>query len=128
VRFPDVADILTLHERILAETPEDTPRLPGVRDRGAIEAAIERAQWGPFEVGDVAERAALLLRGIAQDHPFVDGNKRTAFLATYAFLRENGRRLDASRADVVAFMLSVAQAEIDIDDIAAWIRAQATNV
>jgi death-on-curing protein len=69
----------------------------------------------------MAERAALLPRGIAQDHPFADGNKRTAFAVAETFLHGNGHHIEASADEVVAFMLAVARVEFDVDGIRGWI-------
>lgn len=91
---------------------------------GGIEAAIERCQYGPFDGPEsLAKRAALLLRGICQDHPFVDGNKRTAFAACDSFLRSNGRFLDVGRAELVEFMVGVAKGDRDVSDISEWLRS-----
>jgi death-on-curing protein len=96
---------------------------PGVLDLGTVRSALERAEWGPFgRVPDLFDRAALLLRGICQDHPFADGNKRTAFEATDLFLGLNGEGIVAAQASVVAFMLDVAQGNLELDALAAWLR------
>ncbi len=118
LRFPTIEEILRTHDEILARSGG----APGLLQRGSLEAALNRAVHGPFTwAGTTAERAAFLLRGIAQDHPFVDGNKRTAFAATETFLHGNGRHIEASADDVVSFMLGVAQAELDLENIRAWI-------
>lgn len=64
----------------------------------------------------------MLIRGLAQDHPFVDGNKRTAFQTTDLFLEKNGAVLDADEDAVVEFMLEIARGERTIETITAWIR------
>lgn len=93
---------------------------------GAIESALHRAAWGPFFTqADLAHRAALLLRGLCQDHPFVDGNKRTALAVTDFFLGLNGQLVKGSEDDEIALMLDVAQDRLSVDDIARWIRARA---
>ncbi len=82
----------------------------GVIAPGALEAALERCRWGPFHGnGGLVERAAYLLRGIVQDHPFADGNKRTSYEATETFLARNGQYLDADATAIVEFMLAAAQ-------------------
>lgn len=103
--FPTVERIVALHEQLLGWGGE-----PGVRHPGAVEAAVERKHWGPFEHGgDVFDRAAYLMRGIAQDPPFVDGNKRTAYFATDLFLKKNGWKLVVDAGDGIPFLLGVAQ-------------------
>lgn len=124
MRFPTVEEVLELHEQILDLTGGDR----GVLSRGAVESALHRTQWGPFfGLVDLADRAALLLRGICQDHPFADGNKRTAFEAADTFLRWNGLFISASPKEVVGFMLQVAQGCLEVEDIAVWLRAHARN-
>lgn len=76
---------------------------------------------------DLALRAAFLLRGLCQDHPFADGNKRTAYEATDLFLRLNGQRIVAPPGELVPFMLEVAQAEVPMEGIAEWLRAHAKD-
>lgn len=111
--------MVDLHDRIL----ESGGGARGLLHRGVIAGAIERARYGPFpDEADLAERAAMLLRGIAQDHPFVDGNKRTAFETTDLFLEKNGVILLASEDSIVEFMVTVARGRQTIEEIAGWIR------
>lgn len=124
VRIPTAEEVLELHDAILATSGGE----PGILVRGAVVSAVERATWGPFPGDDLAGRAALLLRGIAVDHPFADGNKRTAFETADAFLRLNGAFLAASQEAIVAFMLEVAQGEHDVEGIATWIRRNAQQI
>lgn len=95
---------------------------------GPIRSALDRAMWGPFpSEGDLFERAALLLRGIAQDHPFVDGNKRTAFDVASTFLEHNGQTVGGRDEEVVTFMLRVARGEQSVEEIADWLGRHATE-
>lgn len=120
LRFPTVDEILRTHEEILARSGGSR----GVLQRGSLEAALDRAIHGPFlHAGSVAEGAGLLLRGIAQDRPFADGNKRTGFALAETFLHGNGFHREASPDEVVAFMLQAARIEIDVDGIRRWIEA-----
>lgn len=79
--YPSVYDVLSGHARLLVLFGG----APGVRDRGALEAALARPQSGYYR--DVIEQAAALLESLSQNHPFIDGNKRTAIAVTAAFLR-----------------------------------------
>lgn len=118
MRFWTTDDGLDIHAGILAVEEG----VPGILSMGALHSAIERARWDPFPFdGDIFTRAALLLRGIVQDHPFVDGNKRTAFEATDAFLRINSLAVDASPDEVTEFMVAAAMAEHDTGSIRAWL-------
>ena len=71
----------------------------------------------------MAALAASYTVGLAKNHPFVDGNKRAAFLATGLFLYLNGYRLNTSQADATMTMLAVATGDITEDEFAAWLRA-----
>ena len=124
MRFPTLDELLELHEQILDATGGER----GVMATGSLASALERAQWGPFfGAVDLADRAALPLRGICQDHPFADGNKRTAFEAADEFLGRNGLLLRAPPEAIVDFMLRVAQGHLEVDDMAAWLRSHARN-
>ncbi len=83
-----VADVLGMHT-VLMQRYGGAP--PGVRDPGALEAALFRPQTGHYD--DIVAEAAALLESLAINHPFVDGNKRIAFAAADVFLRINGWRL-----------------------------------
>ena len=94
----------------------------GIRDRGALESALGRPinRWHDQGAG-MAELAAAYAFGIARSHPFVDGNKRTAFAAVMVFLRLNGIRFAPPPADATAAMLGLAGGEIDEAGFAHWI-------
>ena len=114
---PSVDDVVRIHN---AEVQQSGDAM-GILNRGSLEAALDRAKFGPFEgPGSVLERGGLLLRGICQDHPFADGNKRTAFAATHMFLARNGLKIEGAAEAVRDFMLAVARIELDIDGILAW--------
>jgi death on curing protein len=88
--------------------------LSGIRDENALEASLARPlNKAAYGEEDVLCLAASYLYGIARNHPFSDGNKRTAFLAAYTFLWINGYSLEAEQSVVIAFVLSVAAGEID---------------
>ena len=78
--FPSVAEVLAAHNRLI----ETFGGASGVRDRGALESALARPQSGYY--ADIIQQAAALLESLSQNHPFVDGNKRTAIAVTAAFL------------------------------------------
>jgi death on curing protein len=106
-----------------AEQLQEHGGLPGLKDENSLEAALARPQQkANYGEPDVFELAAAYLFGIARNHPFSDGNKRTAFVASYAFLRLNGFVVEATQADVIAFVLSVAAGEIIEDGAAAFFR------
>jgi death-on-curing protein len=113
--------ISAIHDEQLAEHGGSS----GVRDRGLLESALakpkHRAAYGE---PDVAELAAAYGWGISRNHPFLDGNKRAAFVAVELFLELNGWQLVASDADCVMTMLRVAAGEVEEVDFADWIRRE----
>jgi death-on-curing protein len=97
----------------------------GVRDRGAIESALARAKnLYAYGEPDLIDLAAAYTAGLWQNHGFVDGNKRTAFLIGYTFLNLNGKTLNAAteQAEVIAAMLGLADHTLDEAGYAAWLR------
>src|SRR5205807_8793046 len=86
-----VAEVLAMHD----DQIERYGGSPGVRDQGLLEAALYRPQTGHY--ADLIEEAAALWESLAQNHSFVDGNKRTAFAAMYTFLAINGLRSEERR-------------------------------
>jgi len=128
VKFLDLPAVLAMHLEIPPDDLDDRDR--GLLSEGALSAALHRCAYGPyFEFGgDLAERAALLLRGIIQDHPFVNANKRTGVLATDAFLRLNGRFIEATAEELEAFVLEVAMGRNDLAAIRHWIAHHLTTL
>lgn len=97
--------------------------LHGLKDENALEAALARPQnKAAYGEPDVFELAAAYLYGITRNHPYSDGNKRTGFLAAYAFLLTHGQRVQAKQGEVIAFVLAVAAGEIDEDGAARFFR------
>lgn len=99
----------------------------GVRDDGLLDSALDRARnrRGYDDNADMADLAAAYGVGIAKNHAFVDGNKRTAFQAMYVFLGLNGHRITAPQTDVVTLMVDVATSRTDEVSLAAWLRSHA---
>ena len=95
----------------------------GVRDAGALESAMMRPRnLAQYEEPDAAALAAAYAYGIARNHPFVDGNKRTAAVVAETFLALGGYGLDASDAEVVVAFLALAAGELTEDELADWFR------
>ncbi|MFO1018007.1 MAG: type II toxin-antitoxin system death-on-curing family toxin [Hyphomonadaceae bacterium] len=111
--------ILAVHNRQLAEHGGGA----GVRDEGLLESALARPQ-NLFAYGesDVAALAGAYAFGIAKNHPFIDGKKRTAFVACELFLAANGYDLAASDEECLAMMLGLAASEVDETEFAVWLR------
>lgn len=95
----------------------------GLRDEALLESALARPrQRLHYEPGaDLFELAASLGHGLASNHPFVDGNKRVAFLALYVFLGLNGHTIEAEEAEVVAVMKDLAAGRLPEADLALWL-------
>ncbi len=95
----------------------------GVRDQGLIESALGRPRH-KFAYGesDLAALAAAYAFGIARNHPFVDGNKRTAFASMIVFLGLNGIDFDVPPQDATAMILSLAAGEVSEESLTRWVR------
>ncbi|MDP2066972.1 MAG: type II toxin-antitoxin system death-on-curing family toxin [Burkholderiaceae bacterium] len=116
--------LLLLHGESLAEHGGGT----GIRDEGLLDSALARplnivAYADTDAPPDIGTLAASYGVGIAKNHPFVDGNKRAAFLAVGLFLYLNGSRLTASQADSTLTMLAMAAGDLTEDEFSAWLRA-----
>ena len=100
----------------------------GLRDRGLLSSALDRprnlAGYGMPTVFDLAAAYAL---GIMQNHPFIDGNKRTGFLAAYVFLALNGWKLIAAEASAVEAALALASGRMSEAEFAGWLKAQSVR-
>jgi death-on-curing protein len=111
--------VLAVHDRQLAEHGG----MSGVRDEGLLESALARPQnLFAYGQGDLPALAAAYAFGLARNHPFVDGNKRTAFVACELFLAANGFDLAASDEECLAMTLALAASEIDEAEFASWLR------
>lgn len=96
----------------------------GIRDEGLLESALARPEnLAAYGDPDAAELAASYAFGLARNHPFVDGNKRTAFVTSASFLIINGFRLDVSEAEAAVIFLDLAAGSMSEEELAAWFRA-----
>jgi death on curing protein len=97
----------------------------GLRDAGMLESALARPvnQWAYAAATGLPALAAAYGYGLARNHPFVDGNKRAAFLAVALFLRLNGLRLVADTTDAISTFLDLAAGTLDENGLADWIAA-----
>ena len=117
-----VADsvVLAIHEAQLAEHGG----IAGIRDEGLLSSALARPQnleaYG--DDPDVAALAAAYAFGIARNHPFLDGNKRTAFVVMELFVNLNGRSLEADDTDCIATMMALAAGDLSEKTLAKWLR------
>ena len=113
--------VRAIHQRQIAEHGGSS----GIRDEGLLLSALARPQnvlaYGEQEP-DLAALAAAYAFGIARNHPFVDGNKRTAFVAARTFLLLNGDDLEASQDEKYIAFIQLAEGSLSEDDLANWIR------
>ena len=114
--YPTHEEVLFLHASLLARYGGE----PGVRDLGLLDAALHRPRSGYYD--SLSEQAAALVQSLANNHAFVDGNKRVAFATMAIFLRLNGYRLVASADDAESFLVDeVIRANAPLASIASWI-------
>ena len=97
--FPTTEEVVAIHDAAISEFGGSM----GIRDMGALASAIMRPQIGYYD--SLIEEAAALLESLAMNHPFVDGNKRTAFYATDTFLRKNGSFIDCDNDEAHRFFM-----------------------
>jgi death-on-curing protein len=111
--------VLAIHDEQLAVHGGSS----GLRDVALLESALNRPlnKWS-YESAELPELAAAYAYGIARNHPFVDGNKRTALLAMYTFLGINGVDFIVAEADAAAMILSLAAGQVSEESLARWIR------
>ena len=118
-RWVEKQALLLLHDESLSEHGGAS----GIRDEGLLDSALARPlNRMLYEAPDVAALAASYGVGVAQNHPFVDGNKRAAFLCIGLFLAINGWRLQATQLEATSAMLAVAAGELEETAFAAWLR------
>ena len=122
-RWVDKSALLLLHAESLAEHGGRA----GLRDEGLLDSALARPlNLVAYGEPDLADLAAAYAFGLAKNHPFVDGNKRAAFLGAGLFLALNGFRLRASQVDATQAMLALAADELSEVAFVRWLRANVT--
>jgi death-on-curing protein len=102
----------------------------GLRDRGALEAAVARPQMtfgGEDLYPDVQAKAAAILQSLVMNHPFVDGNKRTGAATAELFMNLNDMDLAAEDDELVAVTLAVARGEVTAEALAIWLRQRSRH-
>lgn len=120
-RWIEAPLVFAIHDRQIAEHGG----LDGIRDIGGLESALFRPQnLAAYGMPDVADLAAAYAFGVVRSHPFLDGNKRTAWVLARLFLADNGHRLGYATADAIRLMQDLAAGEMDEATGAAWFRAR----
>lgn len=120
LRLPPLEAIIDLHAELIAEHGG----LPGIRDRGLLEAAFARPQhlaaYNPEEFTPLTAAVALCV-GICRNHPFADGNKRAGFVALGVTLALNGLYLDALESEAAAMIEGVAGSTVNEEQLRDWV-------
>jgi death-on-curing protein len=127
VEYLTLAEVLLLHAWLI----ERTGGSAGVRDVGLLESALARPQstFGQDDLyPDLWSKAAALMHSLVRNHPFVDGNKRTALAATGIFLELNGYALTVSNEAVLEFTRQVVVGRIALPEMAAWLEAHSQRL
>lgn len=115
-KFLEIADVLDIHQILI----EQLGGMSGVRDEGLLESALSQPKasfFGELLHPTIHEQAAAYLYHLAKNHPFLDGNKRTAYGAMEAFLRLNGYNLALSNEESYNMVIQVAQGEMSKEEL-----------
>ena len=124
-RWIRLGEAMAIHTEQIAEHGG----LEGLRDNGLFESAMARAEnRAAYGNPDVCDLAAAYAFGLARNHPFADGNKRTAFVVSVTFLVLNGRDLTATEVAVVETFLKLAAGELPEAELADWFRANSRAI
>lgn len=118
--YVSLEEILRLHFQII----KDYGGSHGVRDEGRLKSVVEapaQVAFGREQYTTVYDKAAVYLRNIIGDHPFIDGNKRTALTVCGVFLSRNGRVLTADPKLLEDFIVTISTEHLSIDKIARWL-------
>jgi len=119
--YPSIEDVIAAHDRLI----ERFGGAVGLRDRAALESALARPQTGYYE--DLIQEAAALWESLSQNHPFLDGNKRTAVTVTAAFLRVNGYKLEFDDIEAFKFLVELyANRKFRFSELEGWLREHAS--
>lgn len=124
IRYLSVEQVKELHEQVIGRTGGAS----GILNEAVLESAVNRpkAAIGHEELyPSLLEKAAALLHSLISNHPFVDGNKRTAFMAMQEFLRLNRYRFDVDTESALEMMLGIAVGEVNFREIVVWIEQHA---
>lgn len=125
MRYLEADEVLLIHERILAKFGG----AGGIRDWGLLDSAVKRPRAffaGQEPYPDLFTKAAALGHSLALNHPFVDGNKRTAWEAMHTFIEENGQSLQAQTDEIVELMLRIEDKGWGVEQIAQWLQARSS--
>ncbi len=123
MKYLELDEVLRIHERMIVQYGGSF----GILNQGALEsslAAPQQTMFGEELYPDLASKAAILFFLLVKNHPFMDGNKRTAFACLLRFLNVNGYVLDATEDELYRFTIDVATSVLDKEQVTEWIRKQ----
>ncbi|MFA6042221.1 MAG: type II toxin-antitoxin system death-on-curing family toxin [Patescibacteria group bacterium] len=127
MRYLKVEHLLKMHSFVV----DETGGAHGLRDRGRLESATTRPQQSVFGkelFPTIFQKAAAYAHAIIFDHPFVDGNKRTAMTAALVFLEDNGFRCVTKEGEIHAFALRIVREKMEIPSIAIWLQKHTEQI
>lgn len=126
MRYLTAHQLLLIHSKLI----DDTGGSAGIRDKNRLKSVLEapkQAVFGKEQYSFPFEKAAVYIRNIIDDHPFVDGNKRTGMLAGLTFLELNGHRLLLERGEIENKAVEVATNKITVKNIADWLERHSNS-
>lgn len=121
MKYLTAEQVLFIHSRLIDETGGSH----GIRDLGLLQSAVARpmATFGGEDLyPDIFQKAAALMESLIKNHPFIDGNKRTAISSAGLFLRINGYNLETSQKELEDFTLNMATGKAAVADAAKWFK------
>jgi death-on-curing protein len=126
IKYLTLEEILRLHFQVI----EDFGGSHGVRDEGRLESVVKapsQSAFGEDQYVTIYDKAAVYIRNIIGDHPFTDGNKRTALTVCAIFLSRNGRIINADPKILEDFTVMIATDHLTIEEISKWLGANTKN-
>lgn len=127
MKFVFLDEVLVVHDKMI----EVGGGSSGVRDFALLHSAIERPKvqfGGKYLYSDVFQMGAALLQSLVKNHPFVDGNKRTAYFSTMRFMKKNGFELVATGGKLVDFVVEVDIGNKTIEEISEWLKKYSKKI
>jgi death-on-curing protein len=122
VEYLTIADAIAIHQILIRQYGG----LDGVRDMGALDAALHRPQTGYYK--DIVEEAAALMESLAINHPFVDGNKRVAFAVGHVFLTINKYHISSTSDEIYKKWMKLFDDQtFDLKSLEIWLRGIVSN-
>lgn len=126
IKFISITRVLAIHSYAVKRYGGSQ----GIRDLGLVESAVQRPKsgfGGEYLYSNIFDMAAALLQSLLKNHPFVDGNKRTALFSTGIFLKMNGYQLINRHEEEVSFAVRVDNSNLSLEQISSWLKGNSTK-